>query len=407
MGEPLRHRGRWAVWLGAIMALSVGPTAMAAETPATAAQTDAVQAALRGIEGVPHWMTIDGSVTVALRNRKNGLAFSVGDEFRATGKIENPRRARWSMSESLAFQDIPLILHDGNAYLREEGERYFGKLSASDARGGQLLLEPGSQRVRPTTLDQLSGLVDLGDDVTDGVATRHYRAALPGAFAQRLVEGALDIDDEIKPDERAKTLAAFTFTPGTVDIWTDASGALWRQSLTMPIEVDINKALAASADSGDSGFGIDTATVNVKLSFHPYAVGTPVTVIPPPAKPAERKIPTHIEIQDSAAQYLMFRAEDAFRTYAIVKGTYRGATRSVLNKLQPGIVFKYRGAARSAREEVLIRDVTRNQVVLVTTTASGHKFRLTMTRGKPSVMTCRVGKRRCPGFREEPVRGSR
>jgi hypothetical protein len=75
----------------------------------------------------------------------------------------------------------------------------------------------------------MSGLVDLGPDVTDGVATHHYRAVLPGEFTKRLIEGLLEVEPDISAAERARTLAAFTFAPGSVDIWTDASGALWRQ----------------------------------------------------------------------------------------------------------------------------------------------------------------------------------
>jgi hypothetical protein len=97
--------------IGAFALLVGGADASAAETPATPEQAQRVAAALAGIDAPPHWMNIDGSVSLALSNEANKLAFTIGDEFRAIGDVEGPRRARWGMSESFACNDIPLILH--------------------------------------------------------------------------------------------------------------------------------------------------------------------------------------------------------------------------------------------------------------------------------------------------------
>jgi hypothetical protein len=135
--------------------------------------------------------------------------------------------------------------------------------------------------------------------------------------------------------------------------------------MTVTSTVDVKKALSASTGSGSGGLGIDIITATLKTSYHPYAVGAPVTVIPPPAKPVTRKIPTQHKKQIEIATYLLTRASWAFDTYTTVVGNHRRAAPRTLSQLAPGATFHVvrshsRGTGRGAHSASFGRRASRS-----------------------------------------------
>jgi hypothetical protein len=386
----------------ALGALTIGASVATAADPAPA---DAVQQALQQIEGAPHRLAVDGTVKVALGTQNSPLKFTVSDDFSAAGEIENPRRTKWSLSESLAYTQIPLILHDGAAFVAEAGKTRYEKVPQDDTAALQLIFEPATQRIRPTSVAQIDGLVDAGIGTVDGVTAHHYTGVLPVAFQQRLIDGVFDAE-KVRLDDRTRTLASLTLTPGTVDLWTDASGALWRETLTLSVSIDVNKA-AGTKPGAESVLGIDTADLDLRLSFHPSDIGAAISVARPKLKPVKRTAPRE-NFEDFRAQALLSLGAQSLRSYGIVTGSYAGAPRQTLTDLAGGgVTFVRSGVARSDRDQVLLRAVRRRSFVLVTHSPSGKKFTLTKLRGKDAVIKCNFGKRRCatdPIF--SPSRGS-
>jgi hypothetical protein len=374
---------RFGMW-AALALLLIGAHGAVAADP-VAAPAAAVDAALAPIATSPHREVLDGAVSAALRRADSPLAFTISDDFSGLGVVESTRRARFVLRESLTDARARVTFYDGRVVGRLGSDPAMS-LSGQEAALASLVLEPARQRLRPTSSAQLDGLRDLGLETRDGVPVRHIQGTIRPEFVTRVLAGVL-AQSGLVPSQRTKILAAIKVELGSIDVWIEPSGALWRETAVHRITIDV-ASLLQGVEMSDGGFGVDQATLELRLSMHPYEVGVPVAVKPPRARRDGPRLPSPGEASDLLTQELVLNGANALDVYSEDANTYASATPDALHAINPNIVFT-RGGALAARSQVSLVNLEVNGYTLASRSATGHVYSLEVSSSGGTQRSCK------------------
>jgi hypothetical protein len=386
-----RRLGVSVLALGCVVA--AGAVAIGADPQDTRPAADVVQAGLSSIDAAPHRLAIAGSAKATLRRTGSQLGLTISDDLSARVEVEGPTRSKWYISETFALKEIPVVIYDGQAFFAKKGGS-FERVAGDDATVAKLMFEPAGQRLRPTKVTDLDGLVELAPEQRSGVNARHFKGTVRPEFLGETVDRLISSAGIPNADAASARSSAVPAT-GQIDIWTDAaSGVLVDETVVLRAEVDLKKLVKQSLRFGDGGFGVDTLSLEAQLNYHPSEIGVPIVVTRPVARLADAILPSQNAAADAAAKSLIRNAQSTIETVYIDERTYR-VTPQVLRSVEPNIRFSRTGPARAARNEVRTSNLSANGYMLSTLSASGRTFSIVRKVDGQSVRICRIGKTSC------------
>jgi hypothetical protein len=140
----------------------------------------------------------------------------------------------------------------------------------------------------------------------------------------------------------------------------------------------------------DGGFGIDQATLELRLSMHPYEVGTPVVVRPPRADRVGPRLPSPEGAADLLTQEIVLNGANALDVYSEDANTYASATPDALHGINPNITFLPGGGARSAKSQVSLVQVTADGYTVASRSSSGRVYTVEASSSGGTQRSCRA-----------------